>query len=146
MTNENEVKPENIPDTKDVSAEENQQQQDNKVDAKASQNQEPEIETNVQNLQEQLEVLKNKFAEQEKKAQLKAQNDQVKKLQAQVLEMSKKLEEQADMAASTRVDGASVASGTPIKTEINLNFRSSDMASWEKAAQQFLQNFQANQA
>ena len=145
MTNENQVKQENTTDNNDVSAAENQQQQDTKVEVKASPESEPELEVNVKNLQEQLEALKHKFAEQEKKAQLKAQNDQVKKLEAQVLEMTKKLEEQADMAASTRVDGTSMTSGTPIKTEVNLNFRSSDMASWERAAQQFLQNFQANQ-
>lgn len=115
------------------------------VDNKDTHATEPEVSTNIKTLTEQLAELQAKFAEKEKREKQKAQNDQVKKLEEQVLEMSKKLEEQADMASSTRVDGGSSISGTPMKTEINLNFRSSDTASWEKAAQQFLKNFQANQ-
>lgn len=144
MTSETENKKENTIETKDVSATENQQQSTETVDNKGSQASTVDLSGNIQALQEKLDSLTNKLVEKEKLEQTKAQTEQVKKLEAKVLEMTKKLEEQTDMASSTRVDGGSSISGTPIQTEINLNFRSSDPASWEKAAQQFLKNFQAN--
>lgn len=144
MTSETENKKENTTETKDVSATENQQQPTETVDNKGSQASTVDLTGNIQALQEKFDALNSKLVEKEKQDQIKAQNDQVKKLEAKITEMTKKLEEQVDMASSTRVDGGSSISGTPIQTEINLNFRSSDPASWDKAAQQYIKTILAN--
>lgn len=144
MTNDTDIKKDNTETVSTDTAEASPQSTAITAEAKATQSTDHDGSSNIQALQEKVEALTKQFAEKEKSEKQKAQQDQVKKLEAQILEMSKKLEEQADMTSSTRVDGGSMPSGNPIQTEINLNFRSSDVASWEKAAQQFLKNFQAN--
>lgn len=92
-------------------------------------------------LNDHFEALSAKIAEKEKQAEQKEKLNQVQVMEEKLAALTKQLEEQQDMNASTRVDGASTVPEARNTVDVSLNFKTLSEADWTKNSSIFLKQY-----